>query len=243
MKLRILGLTAAAAVVAMSGQALAEDGPTVSFNAALTSDYLFRGLSQTSGDAAAQGGADLTYGLFYAGVWGSNVDFGPTAGDPNNKTAVEYDLYAGVRPVAAGINFDLGVIRYGYTSSPKAAHYDYWEGKVAASKAFGPATLGAAVYYSPEFFGKTGDAWYGELNGAYTFSNKATVSAALGYQDLQASKAGINNYVTWNIGVGYPITDKFAIDLRYWDTEHDATRFYTKTFAGERLVGTIKATF
>jgi len=43
--------------------------------------------------------------------------------------------------------------------------------------------------------------------------------------------------------VGYPIMDHLSIDLRYWDTSHKATRFYTKTFAGDRLVATLKATF
>jgi uncharacterized protein (TIGR02001 family) len=249
MKLRTLGLAATAAVALMSGQAFADSAPaaapavSVAFNAAVTNDYIFRGLSQTSGDTAGQGGVDVTAGLFYAGTWLSNVNFGPTVNDPSNKTKLEYDLYAGVRPVAAGINFDLGVIRYGYTDSPSAAHYAYWEGKILASKAFGPATLGGAFYYSPEFFGKTGDAEYYEINGAYTLGTKASISGAVGYQNLDKTKAGITGYTTWNLGVGYPITDHLAVDLRYWDTDHKATRFYTKTFAGDRLVATLKATF
>jgi len=246
MKIRTLMLGACAAAALSCGPALAEDaptGPVVTFNAAVTNDYLFRGLSQTSGDAAAQGGADVTMGMFYAGTWLSNVDFGPTANDPSNKTSIEYDLYAGVRPVLGPVNLDLGVVRYGYTDSPKAAHYDYWEGKILASHAMGPATLGAAFYYSPEFFGKTGDAFYYEVNAAYTLGSKATLSGAVGYQDLEKSKAGISSYTTWNAGVGYPITDHLSVDLRYWDTSHKATRFYTKTFAGDRIVATLKATF
>ena len=246
MKIRTLMLGACAAAALSCGPALAEDaptGPVVTFNAAITNDYLFRGLSQTSGDAAAQGGADVTMGMFYAGAWLSNVDFGPTANDPSNKTSIEYDLYAGVRPVLGPVNLDLGVVRYGYTDSPKAAHYDYWEGKILASHAMGPATLGAAFYYSPEFFGKTGDAFYYEVNAAYTLGSKATLSGAVGYQDLEKSKAGISSYATWNLGVGYPITDHLAVDLRYVDTSHKATRFYTKTFAGDRIVATLKATF
>ncbi|HEY3697271.1 TorF family putative porin [Phenylobacterium sp.] len=241
-----LWLCAASAFTLMTSQAWADDapaGPTVAFNAAITNDYLFRGLSQTSGKSAAQGGVDVTAGMFYAGTWLSNVDFGATASDPQNKTSIEYDLYAGVRPVLGPLNLDVGVIRYGYTDSPKAAHYDYWEGKILASHTMGPATIGAAFYYSPEFFGKVGDAEYYELNGAYTLSNKATISGAFGYQDLQKSKAGISNYSTWNIGVGYPVTDHIAVDLRYVDTSQKATRFYTKTFAGDRIVGTLKVTF
>jgi uncharacterized protein (TIGR02001 family) len=246
MKIRSLMFGACAAVALSCGPAFAADapsGPTVAFNAAITNDYLFRGLSQTSGDAAAQGGVDVTAGMLYAGTWLSNVNFGATAGDPSNKSKIEYDLYAGVRPVLGPINLDVGAIRYGYTDSPKAAHYAYWEGKILASHTTGPATIGAAFYYSPEFFGKTGNAEYYELNAAYTLKNKASVSGAVGFQDLDKSKAGISNYTTWNLGVGYPLMDHLSVDLRYWDTSNKATHFYTKTFAGDRIVATLKATF
>jgi uncharacterized protein (TIGR02001 family) len=246
MKLCTLCVAALSTVALLSGPAKAEDapsGPAVAFNAAVTNDYLFRGLSQTSGEAAGQGGVDLTAGMLYAGTWLSNVNFGPTAGDPNNKTSIEYDLYAGARPVIGPVNFDVGIIRYGYTDSPKAAHYDYWEGKILASHAMGPATVGGAFYYSPEFFGKVGDAEYYEINGSYALHNKASISGAVGYQALDKKKAGIGGYTTWNVGAGYPVTDHVSIDLRYWDTSHKATRFYTKTFAGDRLVAMLKVTF
>ncbi|AAZ26408.1 TorF family putative porin [Colwellia psychrerythraea] len=60
---------------------------TISF----TNDYRFRGLSQTAGDAAVQGSIDLAFenGVF-VGVWGSNVDFGPT-----ENASLEVDYYVG----------------------------------------------------------------------------------------------------------------------------------------------------
>ena len=235
-----------AGAVAVAGAALADEapsGPAIAFNAAYSSDYIFRGISQTGGKGAASGGADLTYQQFYAGTWLSQVNFGPTAGDPQNKTKMEYDLYAGVRPTVAGFSLDLGVIRYGYTDSPSSAHYAYWEGKILASRAIGPLTVGGAFYYSPEYFGKVGDAEYVELNGAYTFKNKASLSGAVGYENLDKSKAGIDGYTTWNLGVTYPITDHFGIDLRYSDTDDTSRRFYTSNFAGDRLTASLKATF
>lgn len=54
-----------------------------------TSDYVFRGVSLTSGDPAAQGSIDASYGIFYAGAWASNVD-----GDGYEPW--ELDLYAGL---------------------------------------------------------------------------------------------------------------------------------------------------
>src|SRR5262249_58177814 len=50
----------------------------LSANIALATEYVFRGFSQTSEGAAVQGGFDATCGMFYAGVWASNLDWGAT---------------------------------------------------------------------------------------------------------------------------------------------------------------------
>ena len=245
-------LGAAAAALAFGSTAMAQapaaaappaPAYTFSFNGAYSTDYIFRGLSQTSGKGAASGGADFVAGMVYAGVWASQVDFGATAGDPSNSTQFEYDLYGGFRPALGPVNLDIGVIRYGYTSSPTAAHYEYYEGKLAGTYATGPNTLGGAFYYSPEFFGKTGAAQYYEINDAFTLSNKATLSGAVGYQALDKKKAGINGYTQYNFGVTYPVTDHFGVDVRFWGTDSKATSLYTKTFAGDRFVLTLKAAF
>ena len=141
----VLGALAAA-------PALAQEPPSVAFNVGAATEYVFRGVSQTDEDPAIQGGVDVGMGMFYAGAWASNVDF-------FDSTDFEFDFYAGVKPTVGAVTLDLGVIYYGYADQPSGADYDYWEGKVAASVPAGPATLGVAVYYSPEFFGNTGDAW------------------------------------------------------------------------------------
>mgnify|MGYP000458643145 CR=1 FL=1 len=150
MKFLKSALCAAAASAALSGAAMAQDdsAPTFAFNVGATSDYLFRGLTQTAKDPAVFGGVDMTAGLFYAGAWASNVDWG-----------VETDLYAGVKPVVGPVTFDIGAIYYGYPDSD-IKNAAYWEGKVAATIPAGEGTLGLAYYYSPEFFGKTGKADY-----------------------------------------------------------------------------------
>ena len=248
-------LGAAAAALAFGSTAMAQTAPapaaepaapayTFAYNVAYTSDYLFRGLSQTSGDSAPSGGIDFTAGKFYLGGWASKVNFGATGNDPGNKTTVEYDLYGGFRPTLGAVNLDIGVIRYGYIGAPSAAHYEYWEGKLAGTYASGPNTLGGAFYYSPEFFGKTGSAQYYEINDAFAVGKiPLTISGAVGYQALDKAKAGINGYTTWNIGGTYAFNSHVGVDLRYWGTESKATNFYTKTFAGDRIVGTLKVAF
>lgn len=208
-----LALAATAASLCFAGAANAQDdsGPSFSFNIGANTEYVFRGISQTDEDPSVFGGVDATMGIGYAGVWVSNVDFG-------NGTDAEFDLYAGIKPTAGPVTFDLGVIYYGYIDQPSGSNEDYWEGKVAASVPAGPATLGAAVYYSPEFFGKTGDAWYYEVNAAVTIPDtKVSLSGALGRQDIEVGPG----YTTWNAGIGYALTDHIGLDLRYWDTAKD----------------------
>ena len=231
MRLFRIALAAAAGTLAVVGAAHAQNAPEVSLsaNVGVNSDYVFRGVSQTDEDPSVFGGVDAAMGIGYAGVWASNVDFG-------SGTDVEFDLYAGVKPVLGAVTFDLGVIYYGYTGQPAGANWDYWEGKVAASVPAGPATLGAAVYYSPEFFGKTGEAFYYEVNGAVTIpETKFSVSGALGRQQVQ----GTADYTTWNAGVGYALTNNIGVDLRYFDTgEHGFGAIY-----GSRVVVGLKFTF
>lgn len=233
---RFLTLAAIAAVLTMTGvasQASAQDAstrPQWAFNAAGASGYVFRGVSQTQEDPALSAGVDLTYGSVYAGAWASNVDFGDGAAN------AEVDLYGGIRPEVAGWNLDLGVIGYLYTNQPAGADYDYAEFKVAASRAIGPATVGAAVYYSPDFFGSSEDeATYVEANAAFRPADKWTISGAVGRQFVSSDF----DYTTWNLGAAYRLTRNLAVDVRYHDTdEHDFGDIY-----GARAVASLKATF
>ncbi len=222
----IFGMGCAAALIAtgLFGEAQAQvqnpDAvkPKVSFNAGIASDYAFRGVSQTMEDPAVQAGVDVTNGMFYTGAWASNVDFG------DGETDAEIDLYAGVRPQFAGLNWDMGVVGYLYTGQPDGADYSYAELKAAASRNVGKATLGAAVYYSPDFFGAAEDeATYAEINASLPAFERVTVSGAVGHQWVSSDF----DYVTWNLGAAWQATDHLAVDLRYHDTDgHDFGQTY-----------------
>ena len=95
-KLLTSAVFAAATMASMS--AMAE----LSANAALTTDYMWRGVTQSDNGIAVQGGADWTNedGI-YAGVWASTIDFGPFV-----DSAIEFDFYAGKK---FG-NFDVGLV-------------------------------------------------------------------------------------------------------------------------------------
>ena len=231
MNIKLSVATAALLLAAVPGAAFAQATPDWAFNVAVGSDYVFRGVSQTEADPAISAGVDLTAGSFYGGAWASNVSF---AGD--DDTNAEVDLYGGFRTETAGWNVDLGVVGYLYTSQAKGADYDYVELKAGASRAIGPATLGAVVYYSPDFFGSAEDeAAYVEANAAVSPADRWTISGALGRQFVSSNL----DYTTWNVGSAYQLTSNLAIDLRYHDTDqHDFGDVY-----GARAVVSLKATF
>jgi len=223
-------LFAAAATFAMTGAAFAQDSEVFdfSFNVGAATDYVFRGISQTDENYQVFAGVDTTlWGVGYAGAWISNVDFG-------DSTKGEFDLYAGVKPQVGPVSLDLGVLYYGYMNAPSGSNLDYVEWKIAGSVPVGPATVGAAVYWSDDFAG-TGNATYVELNGSVPVAEKVSISGAVGRQDVDYN----GDYSTWNLGVSYALNDIVGFDLRYHDTDkHKFGDLYDS-----RVVLSLKASF
>lgn len=222
-----LSLLAAVASLGLAGAAHADDAQevSVSFNIGAATDYEFRGVSQTDRNPQIFGGVDAAIGeIGYGGIWVSNVDFGA-----GNRTSTEYDIYGGLTPTLGIVSLDLGIIYYGYINKPSGPDEAFYEVKVSGSVPVGSATVGASIYYSPDFFGEIGNATYYELNGEVPITNtKFTVSGAVGRQEIDAG----GSYSTWNLGVGYAVNDHLGFDLRYWDTdEHGFGRIYNSQVA------------
>lgn len=219
-------MLAGAAIAGSAGVAHA-DG-TWSGNIALATDYEFRGLSQTNGNPAVQGGLDYVNGQFYAGTWASNVSF---------SNGPELDFYAGFTPTLGPVALNLGVIGYFYPGArDDAAEFDYYEAKAAGTiTPVSGLSLTGSAYYSPDFFGETGTAFYTELAGAYTINDALSISGAFGHQTIDdvngpAPGSSNGNYNTWNLGVTYTLQG-FAIDARYVDTDINPTDSIA-TYAG-----------
>jgi len=107
----------AAAILAPAAHAQA-DAPAsaATFNAAVTSDYRYRGISQTRLQPALQGGADVVHSSgWYLGAWASTIKWTKDAGGDGS---LELDLYGGKRgELAPGLNYDVGILRYLYAGN------------------------------------------------------------------------------------------------------------------------------
>jgi uncharacterized protein (TIGR02001 family) len=200
MKLRhglaAMGLTFAA----MSAQA------EITGNVGVFSDYNWRGISQTSQDPAIQGGVDYAHDSgFYAGVWASNVDFGPGS-DAN----IETDLYLGFGG-GETVTWDVGGIYYLY---PEESDFNFWE----IYAGLGWNWLSTKLSWTNDFANLDESAFYLEANAGYELPANFGLTAHVGYSDGDGVEAsyGQDNYFDWAIGVTYTL-GHFDLGLKYAD--------------------------
>jgi len=177
----------------------------LSANVAMSTDYVWRGFTQTLGDPATSGGFDYAHESgAYAGIWGSNVDFGTTAN-------MEFDAYAGyAADVAEGVGIDVGVIRYMY---PDEGALNWNE--VYGSVSYMGATLGLA--YSDDVYGGDVDGIYYSAGYEAALPMDVTLSASIGYYDIDASNA---NSFDWKVAVSREYQG-IGVELAYFDVDSD----------------------
>ena len=159
--IKAISLGAAVAAAMASGVASAE----LTGNAAITNNYIWRGVTQTADQAAGQGGLDYSFGPgLYVGTWLSNVDFSGL-GD-----GYEMDVYAGIGGEAGSFGYDLGVISYQYPVTP---NFNFTE--VYASGTFSVVTVGIAYTVDAASGNEGGVFDKGDMyvNGSLDFETKA----------------------------------------------------------------------
>lgn len=213
----IAAITAVSAAPAFAQDTASSIPGEFSANVALTSDYVFRGISQSDEGPAIQGGFDYSYLLgtdlpsLYAGVWASNVDF-----NDDDEANIEIDVYAGLKGSLSSIASDwkLGAIYYAYPGADDSLDYDYWEATAGLSHDFGTFALSGDVFYSPEFFGETGDAWYTSAGVSVPLPYDFSLNGRIGYQTIEDGE----DYLDWSAGVGYA-WNGFNFSVNYTDTD------------------------
>jgi uncharacterized protein (TIGR02001 family) len=239
---------------------------TLSANVALTSDYVFRGFSQTAEGPAIQGGFDAACGWLYAGLWASSLDFAGGQGATFDvlgfpfDASLEIDWYAGIKPKTGPITWDIGFIYYSYPNAlTPGLNLNYYEFKIGASaEIWKDGTLGVTAFYSPDYQLESGRTWTIETGFAQAFSHKLwmftpSISALLGYQTNSGTASyrfsygnGDDQYFYWNAGLTLGFLEKWSLDLRYWDTDISNVGSFCSlnTFqCDERFVATLKFTY
>jgi uncharacterized protein (TIGR02001 family) len=208
-------LAPAAASAQMRVEAL---GLTLTALPAVSSDYLFRGISQTRNRPAIQGTFEALHdsGL-YVGAFASNVAFAGT------DARQELDLLAGYRFEALGIAWDIGAIYYsypGYSRPSGGYNIDYIEGVLKASKAIEKATIVGGAYVSPNFFGQSGRGLYLEGGADVALPLGFMASGRFGYQWIEHEpRFGTPDYASWSASIARELAAGVTLTVGYYGTD------------------------
>lgn len=206
------------AAPATQDDAAAEEEPAsnLTWNLSVTSDYVFRGISQSNRKPALQGGLDYAFGDsgFYVGTWGSNIDFQDADGPD-----IEIDTYVGWNhDLSDDWNLDLMATRYNYFGARDVygdIDYNEFIGKIAYHDMY---TF--EVGYANDYANSGYSSLYYNLSGSWDVGNDFSLSAGVGHTDFSD---GVEGYNDWNIG----LTRQFGpveASLNYYDTNVSGPR-------------------
>lgn len=204
--MKIKGLATVVAVAIGVPQLAAAQDFNVYGGVTATTNYVFRGVTFSDDGPALQPYLEAEYKGFYAGIWASNVDFGPDGTDD-----YEVDYYIGYRgETSGGFSYDLNYARFTFDDSGDCCG----EFNVVLGVPVGEKTEVSAVFaYDPD-----ATTLASALGASYAINDAWSVSGSFGHDEALA-----HNY--WDAGVGYAINDTTALDLRYHDTSDGDSLF------------------
>ena len=257
MRKSLLALAALTALTALPTVSHAEDASPLSFNVSLTTDYRYRGISQTRLRPALQGGADYAFpNGFYVGTWGSTIQWIKDAG---GNGPVEIDIYGGYKKeIVKDMTIDVGLLQYWYPNA-KTAAWDALYKNPNTLEVYGALTYGVLTaklsYALTNLFGNydfgnaksTKGSYYADRSANFHIGHGITLTPHIGYQHLQ--NLSIGSYQDYSITAA---KDWFGMtfSLAYVTTDADKT-FYvpgpmansTKFLGKSALVFAVKKTF
>jgi uncharacterized protein (TIGR02001 family) len=250
--LTLSAIALAAAATLSSGTVLAQAAApaakpdfVVTGSFGITSDYRFRGLQQTDGEPAFQGGFDVAHSSgLYVGTWGSNVS--SWAAGPNSSVKLETNLYGGYKTEVSGVGVDVGAIAYIYpgSSSGSINKTDYRANTQEAylGLAYGIATFKTSYVLSNNYFASSGSknagTVYYDLTIAKEIMPKLTASAHVGYldykKDNEAAVGGKLSFADYNVGLAYDLGNAFTLGAKYfWNDAKPGTKSYANAASAD----------
>lgn len=207
--LRTLTTLAGLSLAALPGAALAqEDDRPWSVKATVASEYVSKGTGKSDGDPAFQLDAKWDFDPVYVGVWGSNADVSQ-GGDS------ELHAYVGAEFDAGVVGFDLRAMAKTMPGTPDGVHSEWLEFRAEATAPLAGTDLRLRVEYSPDNYAATEAAWWVEAQASREIAEDWKISAAYGAREQD----GGADYRAWNAGVTWDVTDRLALDLRWYDTD------------------------
>ena len=184
----------------------------------------------------------LTYGMFYAGMWGSNID-------ARLATSIEIDYYAGITPKWKNITFNIGGLYYTYPGADRT-ELDYFELKTGATCTRREADCRHHQLLVAGIRPERGTSMRSKDRSAMPSPASSSISSrppSAAWSAANGSTRIIADYTYWNAGLTLGFMEHWSLDVRYWDTDLNDADCITYTGARSscdaRVVGTLKAVF
>ena len=215
----------ALALGSVSGLAQAQTATpesSLSFNVGVTSDYRYRGISQSRLKPAVQGGIDYAdKSGFYVGAWGSSIKWIKDAG---GDASAELDLYAGYKGAVGDVSYDLGFLRYEYPSNQLAVSANTNE--IYGAATFGPATLKYSHAISNLFgFANSKNSYYVDLSGTFDLGGGFSLVPHVGYQSVKNN--GAYSYTDYALTLGKDLGNGLSATAALVGTDADKALYVT----------------
>lgn len=208
MNTKLVALAVAGALSSPLVATAADPTPEHTFtgNVGLASEYLYRGIAQTAGKPALQGGFDYAHSSgFYAGIWGSNISWLENASA--SSASLEIDVYGGYKgAITEDFGYDVGILTYNYPGKVTAGLT-----KPDTQEIYGALTWKfLTLKYSHSISNLFGVAdskgsGYLELNASYDLGDGWGINGHIGHQKVKNFKSnnpGLDaDYTDYKIGV------------------------------------------
>jgi len=212
-------IACAVVLLATAGEAAA----TVSGTAAVTSDYVFRGVSQGNRDPAFQAGFEWAQAGFYAGTWGSSISWLSDLSTDAAKIAssLEFDVYAGYRGMLGDdVAFDVGTIYYWYPGEYPSGFNDADTAELYGALSFGVFTAKYS-YAVTDFIGyaDSDGSGYLDLAANVPFAETWTLNLHAGKQWIESNEDF--ECLDWKVGVTKAFDHGFSLAAAWVDTDAD----------------------
>jgi uncharacterized protein (TIGR02001 family) len=208
--------------VAQAQTAPAAPESTLSYNVGVTTDYRYRGISQSRLQPALQGGVDYAdKSGFYVGAWASSIKWIKDAGGNSNT---EVDLYGGYKGAVGDVAYDVGFLRYEYPSNKLAVSANTNE--IYGAATFGPATLKYSHAVSNLFgFANSKNSYYLDLSAAFDLGDGFSLVPHVGYQSVKNN--GAYSYTDYSLTLGKDLGNGLSASAALVGTDADKAMYYT----------------
>lgn len=220
----------------------------LAYNAGVVSEYRYRGLAQTLGDPAVQGGVDYAHSSgLYVGTWATNISWIKDAGA--SKGNLELDLYGGYKgSITKELSYDVGYLRYEYVGNKLKDLGGTWVNpntdEAYAAVTYGPATLKYSYAFSNLFgLADSKGSTYTDLSATFDLGGGYSLVPHVGVQSIKGANSAGLSYVDYALTVSKDFGAGYSGTVSLISVNADNMDLYSRQVIKDQVIVGVKYTF